>query len=237
MAYDAIMTDHDPGHFSHEGDPSRHPDIPRTEQFIDSDSNVWVATDSQSIRDNLLDKFAEHIATVTKRYQHLDMSNETQYRIFTDNLVELVEPESSQIDMLAGQWVVIRGLDHYIFNGVPRVIPQGTTVCGQYTEVAVSPHYQYDYEREKMFEMLPHGVALSVTDLRYISDGGTFVVVDEVPEHEHVLLTLHGQHVQLSRLDYVQVDRDDDDGISNDRVINEWHSYLEVDTSGGYSLN
>ncbi len=228
------MTNHDPGRFSHEGDPAWHPDIPNIEDYMDSNGDTWLATDIEPVRSSLLGKFTEHVVTVSKRYRHLDMSNETQRRIVTDNLAELVEPEASQIDMVVGQWVVMRGLDHFVFNGIPHTIPQDTLLCGQYIELAVCPHYQYDYEQKKLYETLPNGIALAVIGLRYVSEQNGFAIVQGLPEHEQVLLTLHGKDVQLSRLDPVKID---DDGISNDKIISAWNTYSEVDTSGGYSLN
>lgn len=223
------MTDHDPGGYPSDDDPSQIPDIPQIDELVDEEGYSWLAIGIESFRSALLDKFADCVAQVTRRYPELDMSDIDQYTTYVSELMEAGEPVPG---LKPGDWLQLRGLDHYVQDGEPCPIPQGNVLSGQYVDIALCPHYKYDYGKQSIKEQLPLGVMIVVTGLCYVTKDDESEEVDGVTDNEQILLSIHGAEVRMSRLDPF-----DEEFSEPVPIENAWASYTDVDTSGGYSLN
>lgn len=242
------MKDHDPGHNPSDDDPSMFPDIPQIDELVDDEGYSWLAIGIESTRSALLDKFAECVMQVNRKYPDLDMNDLDQYAQYARELMNVMETVTLHPDLDVGDWIQVRGLDHYIQSGDPCPIPEGAILSGQYADIALCPHHQYDPSTQSMREQLPLGVCIIVTGLCYVTETDEFEEIDGVRDDEQILLTMHGGDVRISKLvpfdeEYSEptpIEAEDHEGYTDKEMITYAKvrsSYPEVDTSGGYSLN
>lgn len=242
------MTDHDPTGRSPDDDAFDGLDLPEIDEMSDDEGNRWLAINIEPVREQLLMKFAEHVEGVMARYPDLDTSDINQYILYAQELLRLMAPEQEAVELSPTDWVQVRGLDYYTYKSKQYPIPKGIILSGQFSDIALAPHFTYNRATDKMTKSLPLGVHIAIKELCYVTEDGEYEYIDTIPEGETVMLTLHGSGVLLSKLasldeDYSEptpIEDEGDEGYIDEETIayvKGWSGHPEVDISGGYSLN